>query len=63
MSEDISKYFENIVGYDKTKAELIPLAAVLREEQKCQALGIRVPKGILLDGEPGGKGEKLISHG
>ena len=53
MNEDLRKYFDNIVGYDQTKAELIPLAIALREDKKRQMLGVKTPKGLVLYGEPG----------
>lgn len=53
MSENIKKYFENIVGYNQTKEELIPVAIALREDAKRQEFGIKAPKGILFYGEPG----------
>lgn len=53
MREDLRRFFDNIVGYDKTKAELMPLAVALREDTKRKELGIKTPKGILFYGEPG----------
>ena len=50
---DISQFFDNIYGYAGTKNELYGLALALKSIDKCSAMGIKLPTGILLYGNPG----------
>ena len=45
--------FDRIIGYDDVKLELIRFCDVFRNPDKYRELGVAVPSGILLHGEPG----------
>lgn len=45
--------FENVIGHESVKAELIKFADVIKNNEKYAALGVSIPSGILLYGEPG----------
>lgn len=45
--------FDRIIGYDDVKLELIRFCDVFRNPDKYRKLGVTVPSGILLYGEPG----------
>lgn len=45
--------FDKIYGYENEKQEMLRLCDVLRNRAKYEALGIALPKAILLYGEPG----------
>ena len=54
--------FKDVAGVDEAKEELQEIIEFLREPQKFQKLGGRIPKGVLLVGPPG-TGQDLIGAG
>ena len=52
--------FEDVAGIDESKAELVEVVDFLRQPDKYQRLGGRVPKGVLLVGPPG-TGKTLLA--
>jgi cell division protease FtsH len=53
--------FEDVAGVDEAKEELKEIIEFLRETQKFQKLGGRIPKGVLLVGPPG-TGKTLLAR-
>src|SRR3984893_9583931 len=53
--------FADVAGIDEVKAELLEIVDFLREPQKYERLGGRVPKGVLLVGPPG-TGKTLLAR-
>ncbi len=54
LSENISRVtFDDVAGADEAKMELSEIIDFLKEPEKFQALGGRIPKGVLLLGPPG----------
>ncbi len=53
--------FEDVAGVDEAKADLQEIVEFLREPQKFQRLGGRIPRGALLVGPPG-TGKTLIAR-
>ncbi len=45
--------FEDVAGVDEAEAELVEVVDFLKNPQKYQQLGGRIPKGVLLVGPPG----------
>lgn len=59
MSEKVT--FENVAGIDEAKDELAEIVDFLKEPQKFQRLGGKIPKGCLLIGPPG-TGKTLLAR-
>jgi len=53
--------FKDVAGVDEAKEELKEIIEFLRESQKFQRLGGRIPKGVLLVGPPG-TGKTLLAR-
>ena len=53
--------FKDVAGVDEAKEELKEIIEFLRETQKFQKLGGRIPKGVLLVGPPG-TGKTLLAR-
>ena len=44
--------FDKIIGYDMVKGELRQLADCLNNTEKYRKMGVSIPRGLLLEGEP-----------
>jgi len=53
--------FNDVAGIDSEKQELMEVVDFLKHKEKFKALGARVPRGILLSGEPG-TGKTLLAR-
>ena len=54
-------FFDNVIGYDKIKEELMQVSDMIRNRELYEALGAKMPQGILLYGEPG-LGKTLLAN-
>lgn len=53
--------FADVAGIDAEKQELMEIVEFLKNKEKFKALGARVPRGVLLAGEPG-TGKTLLAR-
>lgn len=53
--------FKDVAGIDAEKQELMEIVDFLKNKDKFKALGARVPRGVLLSGEPG-TGKTLLAR-
>ncbi|XP_071103967.1 ATP-dependent zinc metalloprotease YME1L-like isoform X2 [Haliotis cracherodii] len=51
--EDVNVTFDDVKGADEAKTELMDVVDYLKDPEKYQSLGARLPKGVLLVGQPG----------
>jgi cell division protease FtsH len=58
--DDVGITFEDVAGVDEARDELREVVEFLRSPEKFQALGGRIPKGVLLVGPPG-TGKTLLA--
>ena len=49
----MSNAFDKVIGYDAIKNEFFQVLDMIRNPEYYKSLGARMPKGILLDGQPG----------
>ena len=60
-SEDIKTKFDDVAGCDEAKFELQEIVEFLKEPEKFEVAGAKVPKGVLLEGPPG-TGKTLLAR-
>ena len=60
-SEDIDTCFEDVAGCDEAKYELQEVVEFLKNPEKFETAGAKVPKGVLLEGPPG-TGKTLLAR-
>ena len=58
---DMKTTFNDVAGVDEVEAELAELVDYLKNSQKYQRIGARIPKGVLLVGPPG-TGKTLLAR-
>ena len=59
-SENVKTSFDDVAGIDEEKAEMIEIVNFLKEPDKFYKMGAKIPRGVLLCGEPG-TGKTLIA--
>jgi cell division protease FtsH len=60
-SDQVKVTFDDVAGVDEAKADLVEVVDFLKNPKKYQALGGRIPKGVLLVGPPG-TGKTLLAR-
>jgi cell division protease FtsH len=58
---DLKTTFKDVAGVDEVEAELVELVEYLKTPKKFEAVGARIPKGVLLVGPPG-TGKTLLAR-
>ena len=58
--EDVKTSFDDVAGIDEEKAEMLEIVNFLKEPDKFYKMGAKIPRGVLLCGEPG-TGKTLIA--
>ena len=59
--EEIDVTFDDVAGCEETKYELMEVVDFLKNPEKFEASGAKIPKGILLEGSPG-TGKTLLAR-
>lgn len=59
--DDINTLFNDVAGCDEAKYELVEIVQFLKEPEKFNLAGAKIPKGILLEGPPG-TGKTLLAR-
>ncbi len=59
--EEVRVNFDDVAGIDEVKAEVSEIVDFLKNPEKYTKLGAKVPKGVLLEGEPG-TGKTLLAR-
>ena len=58
---EFEKEFEPVIGYKSIKNEMIKICDIMRNSEFYYKLGVSVPNGLLLSGEPG-LGKTLMAN-
>ena len=59
--EQIEKEFESVIGYKSIKKEMIRICDIMQNSEFYSKLGVSVPNGLLLSGDPG-LGKTLMAN-
>lgn len=60
-SSDVAVNFTSIAGCDEAKYELVEVVDFLKQPDKYERVGAKIPKGVLLEGPPG-TGKTLLAQ-
>lgn len=60
VQKDIKVRFSDVAGIDPQKEEIIEIVSFLKDPKKYKQIGAKIPKGLLLHGEPG-TGKTLLA--
>lgn len=45
--------FEKVIGYETVKNEIMQICDMVHNKERYEALGAKMPQGVLIHGEPG----------
>lgn len=60
-AENITTTFEDVAGCDEAKFELVEVVDFLKNSERYEEAGAKIPKGVLLEGNPG-TGKTLLAR-